>query len=180
MPRRSADPAASVPQPAGAIAQAMERGAVFDRTGRYRYALTRRWAAEGPPVLFVLLNPSTADAERDDPTIRRCIGFARDWGHGAVEVANLFAWRATRPADLRRAPAPVGPRNDRHLLAAAGRAARIVLAWGVHGALHGRDAAVLALLRREGHALECLGVTGGGQPRHVLYLPRDTAPRPYP
>jgi hypothetical protein len=155
----------------------VERGAVFDRSGRYRYRLTRRWAPDGATVAFVLLNPSTADAARDDPTIRRCIGFARDWGYAALEVVNLFAWRATEPAALHRAEAPVGPRNDAHLLRAAREAQRVVLAWGVHGALAGRDRAVLALLAPLGERLVCLGRTRAGQPRHVLYLPAAARPR---
>lgn len=158
----------------------MEREAAFDASGRYRYALTRRWAPGGAQVTFVLLNPSTADATRDDPTIRRCMGFARAWDHTALEVVNLFAWRATRPAELRRAPAPVGEENDTYLLRAVRRAARVVLAWGIHGALAGRDAAVCELLRRAGVQAECLGVTQAGQPRHVLYLPRDAQPLPFP
>ena len=169
-------PAAILAAPAGDVV----RGAVFDRSRRYRYLLTRRWEAQAAPVLFVLLNPSTADGRQDDPTIRRCMGFARAWGHGALEVANLFAWRATHPADLRRAVAPVGPRNDHYLLSAARRAARVVLAWGIHGSLLGRDQEVLALLERAGRELMCLGLTHGGQPRHVLYLRADTQPAAFP
>jgi hypothetical protein len=156
--------------------QALVRSAVFDASGRYRYSLKRRWAPGGESVAFVLLNPSTADAERDDPTIRRCMGFARDWGYASLEVVNLFAWRATHPESLRLCPEPVGPQNDACLLAAARRAARTVLAWGVHGALYGRDHDVCALLAQEALRLDCLGTTRGGHPRHVLYLPRDARP----
>jgi hypothetical protein len=84
-----------------------DRGATLSDCGRYRYRLWRRWA-DGPTVLFVMLNPSTADADVDDPTIRRCIGFARSWGAGALEVVNLYAWRATQPAELKAAVGPVG------------------------------------------------------------------------
>ena len=150
-------------------------GAVFDASGRYRYRLWRRWA-DGEVVLFVMLNPSTADARRDDPTIRRCGGFARAWGFAAMTVVNLFALRATDPARLRRARDPVGRDNDRHILAAAAGASALVLAWGAHGALGGRDREVRALLT--GHRPECLGVTRAGQPRHPLYLPRATCRRP--
>ncbi|HKJ00091.1 MAG TPA: DUF1643 domain-containing protein [bacterium] len=173
----------SAVQPADKSAQAapgtLLRAAVFDASGCYRYTLTRRWAPGGDSVAFVLLNPSTADAERDDPTIRRCMGFARDWGFAALEVVNLFAWRVTQPAGLRRAPDPVGPENDAHLLRVTQAARRVVLAWGIHGALGGRDAAVCALLASAVRRLECLGVTQGGHPRHVLYLPRDTRPVVY-
>src|SRR4028119_2392792 len=91
------------------------RGAIFDPTRTYRYALWRTWDAARPPVAFVLLNPSTADARRDDPTIRRCANFARTWGFGGLEVVNLFAFRATHPTDLKCAADPVGPQNDVHL-----------------------------------------------------------------
>lgn len=88
-------------------------GAHFSRCRRYRYALWRQWQAAGPMLMLIGLNPSTADAERNDPTIRRCIGFAHDWGFGGVWVLNLFAWRATLPADLKAAADPVGPRANR-------------------------------------------------------------------
>jgi hypothetical protein len=151
-------------------------GALFDPGGRYRYRLWRRWAA-GRTVAFVMLNPSTADADRDDPTIRRCAGFARAWGFGGMTVVNLFALRATDPARLRRARDPVGRDNDRHIAAAAADASMVLVAWGVHGALDGRDRTVLALLA--GRQPRCLGVTRGGHPRHPLYLPAATRSRPF-
>ncbi len=123
-----------------------------------------------------MLNPSTADAERDDPTIRRCAGFARSWGFGGMTVVNLFALRATDPARLRRARDPVGRDNDRHIAAAAS-AGLVVVAWGVHGRLGERDRAVLALL--SGCRPGCLGTTRGGHPRHPLYLPAATRCRPF-
>ena len=89
-----------------------------------------------------MLNPSTADASRDDPTIRRCIGFARAWGYGGVEVVNVFALRATEPSLLRRVRDPVGPGNDAALAAATARVDAIVIAWGVHGTLLQRDRTV--------------------------------------
>lgn len=155
----------------------MERNAEFDPSGRYRYSLTRRWAHEGPRAAFVLLNPSTADAARDDPTIRRCISFARSWGYGELEVVNLFAYRATRPRDLLQAPHPVGPDNDAFLLRAVNAAALVLLAWGVHGAHRGRDARVLELMK--GKDPRCLGETRDGHPRHVLYLPKHLEPAPF-
>ena len=81
----------------------MEKGATFSRCGRYRYSLWRRWEEDAPYVLWICLNPSTADAEEDDPTLRRCMGFAQDWGYGASYTANLFAWRATKPQDMMKA-----------------------------------------------------------------------------
>jgi hypothetical protein len=152
--------------PLGSSRQLGAAGAAFD--GPYRYLLWRRWA-DAASLLFVMLNPSTADAERDDPTIRRCIGFARAWGFGAVEVVNLFAWRATYPRELRRARDPIGPDNDRVILEAAARNQAIIAAWGNHGAFGERDRQVAALLAPFG--ARCLGArTSGGAPRHPLYV----------
>jgi hypothetical protein len=157
----------------------MHRGAKFDPTGRYRYSLRRTWDSALPRVAFIMLNPSTADGRADDPTIRRCIGFARRWGYGSLIVVNLFAYRTPSPAVLARASGPVGPDNDRHLRAAWSRSAAIVAAWGVHGSLLGRDLAVMALLARGRKPLLCLGTTQDGHPRHPLYLPADVQPRPF-
>lgn len=159
------------------LSTAPEGSALFDPRGRYRYQLKRRWGAGGREIAFVMLNPSTAGAERDDPTIRRCGGFARAWGFSAMTVVNLFALRATDPARLRRARDPVGPENDEHIARAADSCDAVVLAWEAHGALRGRDQDVLVLLR--GCRATCLGVTKSGQPRHPLYLPGATRRHPY-
>jgi hypothetical protein len=145
--------------------------------GPYRYTLWRAWTEALPRLLFVLLNPSVADASLDDPTLRRCIRFAQDWGYGSVEMANLYAYRATHPRTLRQIADPVGPLNDHHIQEAAGRADKIAVAWGVLGDLHGRDQAVLSLLPQP---LWCLGYTLGGAPRHPLYVRRDAPLLPYP
>lgn len=158
--------------------------ATLSEDGRYRYLLTRTWPQplDGDPyvsrILFVMLNPSTADARFDDPTIRRCVGFAQRWGYTDLTVANLYAYRATSPNDLWRADDPVGPLNNGYLRRAAREAGLIVCAWGVHGLRDGRGAAVLRMLRDEprrhpGH-LYCLGLTSGGEPRHPLYVRGDT------
>ena len=123
-------------------------------------------------MAFILCNPSTADEQSEDPTLRRCIGFARRWGFDALEIANCFALRSPRPADLRRARDPVGPDTDRVLRAVARRADRLVVGWGNHGRLHDRATQVTHLLAD--HALWCLGRTQRGQPRHPLYVPGDT------
>ena len=154
-------------------------GAVLDRSGAYRYRLWRRWG-DGPAVAFVLLNPSTADAGRDDPTLRRCAGFARRWGYGAVEIVNLFAYRCTDPRGLRAAADPVGPGNDRHLRRAVRGAALVVAGWGAGGRLAGRDRAVADWLARAvPERLACLGLTRAGCPRHPLHLPGGAAPQPW-
>lgn len=149
----------------------MKRNALFSPCGLYRYRLTRVWD-DRPPLVFVMLNPSRADAEVDDPTIRRCIGFARDLGFGGMTAANLFALRTPHPAELRAAPNPVGPGNDTHLADLLRSGGTIVAAWGVHGALGGRDAAFRALARQSGARLSSLGTTKQGHPRHPLYVAR--------
>ena len=155
----------------------MTGGAAFSRDGRYRYRLWRRWDRSRPAIAFCMLNPSTADARRDDPTIRRCIGFARDWGYGGIEVVNIFALRATDPRALRSARDPVGPRNDAFMLRAAGRSP-VVIAWGAHGALRGRGATALRLFGARTRLL-ALGRTRSGAPPHPLYLRRDVEAEEY-
>ena len=142
----------------------------------YRYLLTRRWG-DGPAMCWIMLNPSTADAAADDPTIRRCIGFARREGCGAIQVINLFALRAADSRELLTSPDPVGPGGDGFLLARP-LSACTVAAWGAHGSLHGRSAEVRALLA--GVRLFCLGVTSGGEPRHPLYVRADVPLVPFP
>lgn len=147
----------------------MHTAAAFSGCRRYRYALWRRWD-DGPQLLFVMLNPSTASEHANDPTIRRCIGFARDWGYGALAVGNLFAWRTPSPAQLKRARGPVGRPNDAWLQRLAGESAMTVAAWGNHGVLHGRDRIVRALLQDP----FVLGLTAANAPRHPLYARADT------
>jgi hypothetical protein len=145
----------------------MRGGATFDATGTYRYYLWREWDASLPAVTFVMLNPSTADAERDDPTIRRCIGFARAWGYGRLEVANLFAYRAASPRELLAAAEPIGSDNEYWLRRAADTKA-VVVAWGDHG----RGPRAKAFQCLDAASLRCLGLTARGEPRHPLYVPR--------
>ena len=151
----------------------MRGSATFDRTGRYRYRLARRWGA-GPCIAFVMLNPSAADAAKDDPTVRRCLGFARRWGFGALEVVNLFAYRAADPRELARERNPVGPENDRSVARALRRARLIVLAWGASRLARRRAGAVIALVGDR--PAYCLGRTKTGMPRHPLYLRASIRP----
>lgn len=149
--------------------------AVLSPCGQYRYELQRLFSWSASHALpFIMLNPSTADATNDDPTIRRCLGFARDRGFGGVIVANLFAYRATSPADMRAANDPIGPENDRHLGRLMNIAARagtpVVAAWGTNGGFRGRDAQVRRMAREIRCNLVCLGTTADGHPRHPLYV----------
>ena len=136
--------------------------------------LERTWDDALPGALIVGLNPSTADETTDDPTIRRCIGFAKEWGCGGVRVLNLFAFCATRPEDLWKARDPVGEDNDRWLQRASREARLTVAAWGVHGHGHERAATVIGMLARP----LCLGLTKDGAPRHPLYVKAGTVLRP--
>lgn len=154
--------------------------ATIDPSGVYRYHLTRRWGEE-PPLGFVMLNPSTADATADDPTIRRCIGFAKREGLGGIRVVNLYALRATDPDELWRHPDPFGPANAQHIRAAVAEArwnsTPLIVAWGAK-AKPGRVAVVMPLLA--GADLRSLGVTAQGHPRHPLYVRGDQPLLPWP
>lgn len=152
--------------------------------GTYRYTLGRRWTQDMTQgiAVFVMLNPSTADAETDDPTIRRCIGFAKALGCGGLHVVNLYAYRATKPADLWRCADPIGPENDEILRETFRSAARedrpVIAAWGANAKpLRAEFAGIIA--RAAGASLSALGVTKDGAPRHPLYLPATARPVPY-
>lgn len=149
----------------------MRRAAALSACGRYRYDLSRSWA-EGARVAFVGLNPSTADAEVDDPTIRRCVGFARAWGFGALRMVNLFAWRATDPRELALADDPVGVGNDAILRELRETCTLVVAAWGAHRMALERAATVVSLLGD----FTVLGLTAAGHPRHPLYMRASCRP----
>lgn len=154
----------------------METDAVLSDDGTYRYRLTRIWEEGVHRVTFVMLNPSTADANVDDPTIRRCIGFARSWGYGGLNVVNLYALRATDPRDLWRHRDPVGPKNDYWLGLALKHSSRVVAAWGAHA----KADRVARFWELAGDArVDALRVTQSGAPGHPLYIPADTTPTPY-
>lgn len=151
----------------------MNRTATISDCGRYRYILTRFWDDELPIVCFIGLNPSTADAVDDDPTIRRCVNFAKAWGMGGLRMLNLFAWRSTDPRGLKTAVDPIGPDNDRHLVGATADASAIVAAWGAGGNYLSRDVEVRRMFAGR---LSHLGLTQAGQPRHPLYLKSTIRP----
>ncbi|PDT55075.1 MULTISPECIES: DUF1643 domain-containing protein [Sinorhizobium] len=151
--------------------------AIISGCGAYRYRLERQWDGDKPKVAFLMLNPSTADASQDDPTIRRCIGFAKAWGFGGLIVGNLFALRSTDPKALYGHPDPIGADNDQHILAIAKSAHKLVCAWGTHGALHARAREVYEML--EFFNLAALKVTVEGHPAHPLYIAANTEPKAY-
>lgn len=147
----------------------IDSGAFFDRSQRYRYSLHRRFATGEGTITMIMLNPSTADAHYNDPTITRCIRFAHSNGFRELIVVNLFAFRATVPCDLKGAKNPIGKENDAFIKNAVDNAAVTLVAWGNHGHFCRRDEDVLKML--ESSALHCLGRNKGGSPKHPLYVP---------
>ncbi len=164
-----------------------EATATISECGHYRYDLRRVWDAKLCPALFVMLNPSTADGTEDDPTIRRCVGFAKAWGLGGIVVVNLFALRATDPGELKvswkREPPvpPVGPENDTFIRKWAEQCPVRVAAWGVHGTYKMRNSLVRAMFGppQMNLTLSHLGLTKDGHPKHPLYLKGDAKPAPF-
>jgi len=150
-----------------------DRSATLDRRRVYRYELHRRWSDGSRIVNFIMLNPSTADETTDDPTVRKCVKFARLWGFDALCITNLFAYRSTDPRTIERVLDPVGLGNDRHILAAASAASLVVCAWGKNGAFMGRGSIVRRMIARfDPHYLRLTRE----QPWHPLYLPDTTQP----
>ena len=155
--------------------------------GQYRYELIREWSISGSApnaakegqVVFCLLNPSTADAVEDDPTIRRCVSFAQQWGYSRLVVVNLFAFRATDSGELSKCPNPLGEHNDGYILKNAEEAALFVAGWGTKGVMLNRHNTVLDMLRPNGVVVHSLGENGDDTPKHPLYLRKNIIPCPY-
>ena len=161
--------------------------AVLSPCRTYRYRLTRHWRAgwQDDAIVWVMLNPSTADETLDDPTIRRCIGFSKAWGAGGMHIVNLFAFRSTDPAALARADDPVGPDNDEWMHETvtgwlppeyASGQRTVVAAWGAHPFAVERAAHCFRTLATD---WLCLGTTKDGHPRHPLYVPKNVEPQAY-
>lgn len=165
-------------QPLPANAPEVRRSAVLSTCGRYRYLLAREWVDTGRTAVFPLLNPSTADATKNDHTSRRCVSYAQAWGCGSLLIVNLYAWRATNPRELAAADDPVGPANNAYLRAAAAIAeytgGPLVAGWGTH-ALPERVADTLALPGM--HRLSTLSLTQAGHPHHPLRLRDGLTPQ---
>jgi hypothetical protein len=154
-------------------------GAVFSRCRRWRYLLWRCWDESKPVANFLMLNPSTADEHKLDPSCTRARNYAGRWGFGAVVITNIFGWRATDPEEMKSAKDAVGRGNDRAIVEAAKAAKLVVCAWGNHGEHLGRAARVLQKLERERIALHVLRLNGAGHPAHPLYLPASLEPAPF-
>ena len=148
----------------------MKRHAIFSEDRKYRYALWRIWDCRKPMVLFIGLNPSIADHQQDDPTIRKCLGFAKRWGCGGITVVNLFAFRATKPLNLLNANDPIGPDNDQWIERQLRKSDFVVGGWGNHGDYMNRAEYVVEKIPK----IYCLNTNKSGHPTHPLYLSYET------
>jgi hypothetical protein len=168
--------------------QYFHTGATTSNDNLYRYELVREWESllhptaphDRPGVLWIMLNPSTADGMKDDPTIRRCVDFTDRWGYQSLKVVNLYALRCTRPIHLEHHPDPVGPRNLKHLRAVLQDSEHypiVVAAWGGHQGPE--PAPSQQTIYRSLRQIDCLGFTNDGHPRHPLYVKGDTNLRNY-
>ena len=150
----------------------MKKSANFSRCRTYRYALWRSWDGHKPYAMMIGLNPSTADEVEDDPTLIRCINFAKSWGYGGVCMTNLFAYRATDPNDMKAAADPVGASNNRWLTRLAKEAGIVVAAWGNDGSYLNRASQIKNKIPN----LYCLKMNKSGEPAHPLYLRAELKP----
>ena len=146
--------------------------AQFSECRNYRYALWREWDESKPQAMIIGLNPSTADETKDDPTVKRCINFAISWGFGGVCVTNLFAYRATKPFEMKASDEPVGSENDAWIMKLAKEASIVVAAWGNHGSYLSRSEKIRRILKN----LHCMKINKSGEPTHPLYLKADLKP----
>ena len=157
------------------------RSAAFSDCGTYRYMLEHRWSKDGDGAMvgFILLNPSTADAYKDDPTIRRCRGFAQEWGYAGMYIGNMLAYRATDPKELPDdISEAIGPHRDHYLQELCERSNIIVCAWGSSApTLINRRVSIMThqnILEDHNYLVYCLGRNGNGKPKHPLYLRKDS------
>lgn len=153
----------------------MEKKAIISKDKIYRYKLSRTWDSTKPTILFIGLNPSIADENIDDPTITRCINFAKDWGYGTLLMANLFAFRSTYPKDIYLIDDPIGKDNDHYLLECVTQSDLIVACWGNNGTYMNREKVITELVPN----LYCLQKNKNGTPHHPLRPPRNIHPVPF-
>ncbi|WP_294203060.1 DUF1643 domain-containing protein [uncultured Chryseobacterium sp.] len=156
----------------------MIKNAIISTCKKYRYSLTRIWDDTKPTVMFIMLNPSTADATDDDPTIRRCIGFAKSWDYGGIVVCNLFAYRSTNPLELLTASDPAGDKNLYYLDYYAVRADKIICAWGNEAILNRikNQVKIVEFIFRRKAKIHYLELSKNGFPKHPLYLKKTLVP----
>lgn len=153
----------------------MIKDAILDQSRTYRYLIKRQWGQNSKNFInFVLLNPSIADETNDDPTITACIKISQNLGYDGLWITNLFAFRATKPADLKKSPNPIGPLNNKYLKDYAQKSKTVIFAWGNHGNFLGRNKEVTDILTE--NFPHCLEITKLGNPKHPLYIKRTTKP----
>lgn len=150
----------------------VDQGAVFSPDNRYRYTLWRVWDKSIEQVLFIGLNPSIANADHDDPTVRRCIGFAKTWGYGGMWIANIFAFISSSPRYIQQVADPVGPDNEVWIKLLVNSFSLVIACWGNRGNDPHRNQFIASLNR----PLHCLAMTSSGNPAHPLYLPATATP----
>lgn len=153
----------------------IDKSAIISKCGLYRYELRRIWQPKSQLVCWVMLNPSTADANVDDPTIRRCMGYTALWGCGGIIVVNLFGLRATKAKELYKVDDPIGPDNYHYIFRASWETGLTIAAWGIRGKYLKQDEKVLAQLTNAHY----LTLTKTGSPGHPLYLRKDLKPIPW-
>lgn len=149
----------------------------FSKNKCHRYFLERCWNKKKPALMIIGLNPSTADAINNDPTVARCINFGKTWGYGRIYMMNIFAYRATNPIIMKAAKNPIGKENDKWLVRVAARSDMILAAWGNHGFYLDRDIQIITLLKK--YKLFCLDKNVTGCPKHPLYCKQSLKPKPY-
>ncbi len=154
----------------GVVIEVMKRSAIISNCKLYRYYLERIWNTKKASVMFIMLNPSTADGTNDDPTIRRCIKFAAGWGYGGLIVTNLFAYRTTNPKKLLLVDDPIGPKNNEYIELGHNEAITTIAAWGTKGQILNRNKEVIEQLAD----LDCIGITQNNHPNHPLYMKADS------
>ena len=149
-----------------------QKHAILSYDGKYRYQLSRTWDKDKPKLLFIMLNPSTADTINDDPTIRRIIRFSKSWGYGGLYLGNLYAFRSTDPKGLLSTDDPIGPDNIPHIKTLLGLSERVIYAWGNNE----REPDWLSELVDSPY---CIDISKKGVPKHPLYLKGDLQPKRY-
>jgi hypothetical protein len=150
----------------------MKKYAIISQDNKYRYQLSRIWDEEKPKILFIMLNPSTADANVDDPTIRRVVNFAKSWGYGGVFVGNLYAFRSTDPKGLTYTDNPIGQDNIQHIKSLIGLTERVIYGWGNNQ----KEPDWLCNLV---YTPYCIDISKKGIPKHPLYLKSELQPKLY-
>ncbi|WP_439288004.1 DUF1643 domain-containing protein [Lonepinella sp. BR2904] len=157
------------------MSEAVKTGAILSECRKYRYALWRIWDESKPKVMFIGLNPSTADETNDDRTITRCIQFAKSWGYGGIYMTNLFSYRATRSNEIYTPDDPIGKDNDQYILDYAKKSDKVIVGWGNRGSYLNRSKQVYELIDN----LYCLVVNKTGEPKHPLYIASSAVPQEY-